>query len=243
MRQILFISTRPRAVKAFGLLALILVIALGLVAVDASHTLRVYAREAGFHVVVDAGHGGKDRGASSKNGTYESDINLAIARFLKAELEVRGMGVTMTRETQDWLASPMARNKKKSDMDKRRQIIERVRPDLVISIHLNIFPSDSTVRGLQTFYDQSGEASRIYAEAIQNEFNNGPMNIKRTAKTGDYYILDCTAFPSVLVECGFLSNPEDERLLNTAEHQRMLAHVIASAVATTQIKAAASIIN
>ena len=224
-------------------LALVAIAVLGIVAIDAPRALRVYARAEGFHVVVDAGHGGKDRGASSPNGTYESDINLAIAKFLKAELEARGIGVTMTRETQDWLASPAASNKKKSDMDARRRIIERVRPDLVISIHLNIYPGDSSVRGLQTFYDKSGTTSKIYAEAIQNEFNRSPLATNRLAKTGDYYILDSTEFPAVLVECGFLSNPDDERLLNTTEFQRIIAHFIASAVAATHIKSTANIMN
>jgi len=216
----------------------------GYILIDASRALRVYGRaEGGFHVVVDAGHGGKDRGASGKNGTYESDINLAIARFLKTEFETKGIGVTMTRETQDWLAAPGARNKKKSDMDARRRIIERVKPDLVISIHLNTYPADSSVRGLQTFYDKSGEVSKIYAEAIQNEFNRSPLATNRLARIGDYYILDSTAFPAVLVECGFLSNPDDEQLLGTTEYQRILAHYIASAVAATQLKQSINIME
>ena len=121
-------------------------------------------------------------------------------------------------------------------MDARRRIIERVRPDLVISIHLNIFPGDSSVRGLQTFYNKDGAVSKVYAEAIQNEFNKSPLDTNRLAKTGDYYILDSTVYPSVLVECGFISNPDDERLLNTTEFQRIIAHYIASAVAAAQIE-------
>jgi len=229
--------------KNFLFVVLILVFAAGFLIIDAPHALRVYGRAEGFHVVIDAGHGGKDRGASSRNGVYESDINLAIARFLKAEFEIRGVGVTMTRENQDWLASPLAQNKKKSDMDKRRQIIERVRPDLVISIHLNTFPSDSSVHGLQTFYDKSGTTSKIYAEAIQSEFNRSPLDINRNARTGDYYMLDSTAYPSVLVECGFLSNPDDERLLGRLEYQRIIAHYIASAVVATQLKESISIME
>lgn len=229
--------------KNFLLIILIFILITGYVVIDAPHSLGVYGRSEGFHVVIDAGHGGKDRGASSREGTYESDINLSIARFLKTGFEVRGIGVTLTRENQDWLASPLARSKKKSDMEKRRQIIERVRPDLVISIHLNIFPADSSVRGLQTFYDKDGAASKVYAEAIQNAFNYSPFDINRKARIGDYYILDSTAYPSVLVECGFLSNPDDERLLNTTEYQRIIAHYIASAVTATQNKIAENIME
>jgi len=196
--------------------------------------LRVHARTAGYTVVIDAGHGGKDRGASSKNGTYESDINLSIARFLKREFETRGVGVVMTRETGDWLASATAPNKKKDDMNERRKIIERTKPELVISIHLNSFPADTSVRGLQCFYDKSGAVSKVYADAVQTEFNKSELNINRIAKTGDYYILDCTAYPSILVECGFLSNSHDEKMLKTTEYQRILAHYIAEAVVKTQ---------
>lgn len=229
--------------RNFLLAAVIVALAAGYVCIGAGQSLRVYGRTDGFHVVIDAGHGGRDKGAESKNGTYESDINLAIARYLKTEFEVRGVGVTMTRENENWLASPTARNKKKSDMDARRKIIESVKPDLIISIHLNTFPGDSSVRGLQTFYDKAGTVSKVYAEAIQDEFNKSPLAVNRTAKTGDYYILDSTAYPAVLVECGFLSNADDERLLNTNEYQRILAYYIANAVSVTQIKLAASTMN
>jgi len=220
--------------KNLFLVALVLIFVAGFLMIDAQQVLRVHARADGFHVVIDAGHGGKDKGAESPNGTFERDINLFIARFLKAEFEVRGVGVTMTRETEDWLASPLATNKKRSDLERRRQIIESVRPDLVISIHLNSFPQDTSVRGLQTFYATNSDASRIFAEAIQNEFNRSPLDINRKARGADYYLLEATSFPSVLVECGFLSNPEEERLLGTTEYQRILAHFIASAVMTVR---------
>lgn len=193
-------------------------------------TRPVYARTGEFHVVVDAGHGGWDGGAVGRGGTVERDVNLAIAKFLSAEFKSRGVGVTMTRETRDSLAGPFAKNKKKDDMEKRRIIIEKVKPDLVISIHLNSLPSHPAVRGLQTFYDKTGEESKKYAEVIQTEFNNSHLNINRRAAAGDYFILECTAYPSVLVECGFLSNPAEEKLLKTPEYQRIVAHLIAKAV-------------
>lgn len=197
--------------------------------VDArAHT--VHARTAEFHVVVDAGHGGRDGGATSTSGTKESDITLAIAKFLRKEFEARGVGVTMTRENHDSLASPFAGNRKKDDMNKRRQIIEKVKPDLVISIHLNNFVSNKSVRGLQTFFAKNSEPSKSFAEAIQNEINGRGLNTNRKAAVGDYYILKCTESPSVLVECGFLSNLEEEKLLKTAEYQKILAYYIASAV-------------
>lgn len=197
----------------------------------------------GYTVVIDAGHGGKDRGASSKNGTYESDINLAIAGFLKKEFESRGVTVVMTREDELWLASSFAPNKKRDDMNNRRKIIENAKPDLVISVHLNNFPSDTSVRGLQCFYDASGEVSQKYAVAVQTEFNKSGLDINRKAKAGDYYILDCTAYPSILIECGFLSNAQEEKLLKTKEYQQILAFYIASAVTKTHINATANIMD
>ena len=197
--------------------------------------LRVHAKTAGYTVVIDAGHGGKDRGASGKNGIYESDINLAIAKFLRYELQIRGVDVVMTRETGDWLASSFAPNKKRDDLNERRKIIERAKPELVISIHLNTYP-DSSVRGLQCFYNKGGEISKKYADSVQTEFNYSAMDISRTAKTGDYYILDCTQYPSILVECGFLSNEREEKMLATTEYQRVLAYYIASAVYKQQLK-------
>ena len=193
-------------------------------------TRPVWARTSDVHVVIDAGHGGMDGGAQSRNGTKEADINLAIAKFLETEFKARDVGVTMTRSGRDNLASPFLKNKKKDDMDKRRQIIEKVTPDLVISIHLNNFPSHPAVRGLQTFYEKNSEYGKLFAEAIQKEFNSSDLNINRTAAIGDYYILNCTEYPSVLVECGFLSNPDDERLLKTTGYQKILAYYIAKAV-------------
>jgi len=190
----------------------------------------VHARTSDFHVVIDAGHGGRDGGAVSRNGTREADINLAIAKLLRQELRSRGIGVTMTRTNSDSLASPFASNKKRSDMEARRKIIETVSPDLVISIHLNSLPSHPGVRGLQTFYDKTSEKSKTYAEAIQEIFNQSNLDINRRATVGDYFILNCTKYPSVLVECGFLSNSAEERLLKSPQYQKMIAQYIAEAI-------------
>jgi N-acetylmuramoyl-L-alanine amidase len=202
------------------------------VVVDFS-SMPVYARTHEFHVVIDAGHGGRDRGASSRCGVSESDINLSIARFLERELVARGIGVTMTRTDQNSLANPFARNQKRSDMEARQKIIERVQPDLVVSIHLNSLPSSPGVRGLQVFYDKtSAEESRVFAQSIQKYFNETNLNVNRTALGGDFFILNCTRFPGVLIECGFLSNAQDVKLLVTESYQKMVAQNIAQAIET-----------
>jgi len=193
-------------------------------------TMPVYARTKNFHVVIDAGHGGFDGGAVSRNGISEKDINLAISRQLAREFENHGVGVTMTRTNEYSLANPYARDKKRSDMEERKKIIKNVAPDLVISIHLNSFPSIPSVRGLQTFYNGDSEQSRTYAAAIQTKFNESNLLIKRNPAMGNYFILECTNYPSVLVECGFLSNPSEEKLLQNTEYQKMLATMIAEAI-------------
>ena len=190
----------------------------------------VSAQPSGFKVVIDAGHGGQDGGAVSRNGTKEAELNLKIAKELAKELAVRGVAVTMTRTNHESLASPFAKNRKRDDMEKRCALINKTAPDLVISIHLNNFASDRRVRGLQAFYTKGAETAKLYAEAVQAEFNRQNPLTSRNATTGDYYILNCTEYPSVLVECGFLSNAEEEKLLKTNEYQRILAHLIATAV-------------
>jgi N-acetylmuramoyl-L-alanine amidase len=193
----------------------------------------VYARAAAFHVVIDAGHGGRDAGASSRGGVTERDINLAIAKFLKEELTRMGVGVTLTRESEYSLANPIAKNQKKSDMEARKKIIETVKPDLVISIHLNSLPAYPNVRGFQAFYPKqspSAEISKQYANSVQTVFNSPEFFTKRGTRAADYFILECTMFPSILCECGFLSNAEDVKLLQTAEYQKIIAQNIALGV-------------
>jgi len=203
-------------------------------AVDFS--VNAYSRGENFHVVIDAGHGGFDGGAVSRGGVCEKDINLAIAKQLEKELKTRGIGVTLTRTNEHSLANPFAKNKKRSDMEARRDIIQKVKPDLMVSIHLNSFPQSPAVRGLQTFHDKSGETSKTYATAIQDAFNQSSLNINRHPAVGDFFILDSTPYPSVLVECGFLSNPTEEKLLQTAEYQKLLAIMIAEAISYTSAK-------
>ena len=181
-----------------------------------------------FHVVLDAGHGGRDRGASA-NGLFESEVNLAVVLELRREFIIRGATVTLTRENENSLANPLARNQKRSDMARRRQIIEQANPNLVLSIHMNTYARDTRVRGLQTFFQRGNEVSRAFAVAIQNQINQTTFPMFRHPKMGDYYVLNETNVPAVLIECGFLTNPDEARLLGTIEYQRFLAHHIVTA--------------
>ena len=183
----------------------------------------------GKTVVVDAGHGGIDGGVvGSASGVKESEINLAIAKSLKHFLERNGYDVVMTRENSDGLYGLTSKNKKLRDMEARRDIIKEAKPDVVISVHQNYYPL-SSVRGAQVFYSADSEISKQIADSMQGTLNTALGN-DRIAKTGDYYIVNCTDFPSVIVECGFLSNPEEEKLLVTAAYQEKVAYSVFSAV-------------
>ncbi len=164
-------------------------------------------------IVIDAGHGGKDGGAVGKEtDVTESYLNLQYSLVLKNLCEQYGFKVVLTRSDMNGLYSPFASNKKRSEMEKRKQIIENVDPDLVVSIHMNSFPSSQT-RGAQVFYADGSESGQVLADKVQLVLNKNVEYAKKTAKVGDYYILNCTENPSILIECGFLSNPEEEALL------------------------------
>lgn len=178
-------------------------------------------------VVLDAGHGGIDGGVSGVNsGVKESELNLKVVKKLEKCLIDAGIGVVLTRNSDAGLYGVASSSLKRKDMEKRKEIIEKSKPNLVVSIHMNKY-SLSTRRGAQVFYNAKSENSKLLATSIQNSFNNMKESPREcTALKGDYYILTCTEYPSVIAECGFLSNSEDERLLINDEYQEKLAHSI-----------------
>ena len=178
-------------------------------------------------VVLDAGHGGVDGGVLGKiTGVKESDLNLKVVKKLETYLINAGMSVALTRNSEAGLYGVSTNNLKKRDMQKRSEIINSVSPDLVVSVHMNKY-SLSTRRGAQVFYKYGDEVSKILAQNIQKSFNEMDGAIREySALTGDYYMLKCTDYPSVLVECGFLSNAQDETLLTSSEYRKKLAYAI-----------------
>lgn len=178
-----------------------------------------------YTIVIDAGHGGRDGGSIGVNGTIEKELNLAYAKSLKKLLDKAGVNVVMTRTNDDGLYSDDANNKKLSDMRKRREIINNAHPDLVISIHMNSFPLDSC-KGAKTFYQLGSDVSFEAAKSIQNSLSYYIANASKTVSAGDYYILNCTNYTSVLIECGFVSSPEEERLLNSDEYREEFVYSV-----------------
>ena len=201
-------------------------------ALNTPQTVGAFGEE-NMRIVIDAGHGGADGGVSGKTtGVKESDLNLAIAYRVSDVLTDMGFEITMTRKTEAGLYGTATKGFKKRDMQRRKEIIESVDPMLVLSIHQNRYPARS-VRGGQVFYAKESERGKALALSVQAELNElyGKEKVKeRKAAVGDYFILNCADCPSVIVECGFLSNPIDEKLLTTEIWQKKLAESIATGV-------------
>lgn len=178
-------------------------------------------------VVIDAGHGGIDGGvAGTRTKTQESDINLAISRILQRHFEEAGFCVVQTRPTEAGLYGVATPGYKRRDMEKRADIILSSGAAAVISVHQNFF-RETGRRGAQVFFRESSSGGRALAERIQTSLNEMPECVKRTqALAGDYFILNCSETPSVIVECGFLSNAEDEALLLDEGYREKLCAAI-----------------
>ncbi|MEW9702606.1 N-acetylmuramoyl-L-alanine amidase CwlD [Paenibacillus sp. SI8] len=176
---------------------------------------------------LDAGHGGPDGGAESSSGVIEKDINLAITLQLRDYLQQAGALVIMTRETDIDLADPRTKGyskRKTEDLHNRADLTKDKKAEMFLSIHLNSIPSPKW-RGAQTFYVPNNPSNANLAALIQNELKKNLENTERVAKPADktVYLLKVLQIPSALVEVGFLSNPEEARLLASEKYQRMVA--------------------
>ena len=175
-------------------------------------------------IVIDPGHGGSDPGKVGINTALEKDINLSISFKLKTYLEEKGYEVVLTRTDDNGLYSLEDNNKKRADMKKRVSIINETNPVMAISVHQNSF-SQASSKGAQVFYHVKSEEGKKLAECIQEQMkliiNDGN---KRVAKSNDtYYMLKNTSCPTVIVECGFLSNPTEADLLLDDAYQGKVA--------------------
>lgn len=197
------------------------------VAMDMSSATEISGKETlDFTVVVDAGHGGIDPGSIGyKTKVKESEVNLAVAKLLQEKLEKIGIRVVMTRSDAGGLYGLSTTNYKKRDMQKRRDIIEATRPDIVVSVHMNSYVRHN-LRGAQVFYDKTSSISESLALAIQDQFAAKLEKSDKGVSVGDYYMLKCTDSASVIAECGFLSNEEDEKLLIDPVYQDLIAECI-----------------
>ena len=182
--------------------------------------------------MVDAGHGGTDPGKVGVDGSLEKDINLAVAERLKTYLEQDDVKVIMTRETDTGLYSETDSRKKMADMNRRCQIINETSPALTVSIHQNSYHEEG-IHGAQVFYYSHSSDGEKAAVIMQKALLAVDSDNTRQAKANDtYYMLKRTEFPTVIVECGFLSNNEEAEKLVTKEYQQQLAEAITQGIQT-----------
>lgn len=193
-------------------------------------------KESEKKILIDPGHGGIDGGAVSRNGVLEKDINLTISLMLRDELKKDGFEITMTREEDKGLYTDSGRIRKKKveDLNNRCKMKSECGCDMFVSIHLNMFP-ESKYYGAQVWYGDSKESERL-AHIIQRDLiekvDNSNKRQEKAAKDL-YKILRCNeSMPSVIVECGFLSNPMEEAKLKTKEYQLKIAQSLAQSIKT-----------
>lgn len=187
-------------------------------------------------VVLDAGHGGEDGGAIGVSGVYEKDLNLSITLKIGEYLKEHNINTVYTR-TEDILLydrnADFKNRKKALDLAARVKIASQTQNCIFVSIHMNSF-SESKYNGLQVYYSKNNPKSYPLANEIQKEIKNKlqPLNNRKVSQaTSRIYLLDRIMCPAVLIECGFLSNPEECKLLETEIYQNQLAKIISHIIA------------
>lgn len=222
---------RKLADLRMGVLLVLAVTAVGLgLRAPASAPVQADAlRLDGLTVALDAGHGGYDGGARAHDsGLWEKELTLRIALAVERELSAHGAQVVLTRREDKCLSEGdnATRARKRADLEARRRIAEEAGADVLLSIHLNEY-RDRGESGPQVFYQRGGDEGRLLAGALQQAMIETLQPQKeRKAMAGDYYVLR-GKLPSALVECGFLSNPEEERLLLDDAYHRRIGTAIA----------------
>ena len=216
--------------RMFAFTLPILVIIFVFLFIDKNLTYTQASASTGMVIIIDAGHGGEDSGAVGVNGVYEKDINLEIALLVGEELKERGFTVVYTRTEDKMLYLPEENIKgmrKISDLKNRCKIANGYDDCVLISIHMNSFGS-SKYSGLQVYYQQENDGSRLLAEKIQSTVRNQVQKSNnRQIKPGrDLYLLENCSATSVIIECGFLSNEAECKKLSEKEYQKELSFSI-----------------
>ncbi|MWV47417.1 N-acetylmuramoyl-L-alanine amidase CwlD [Paenibacillus sp. HJL G12] len=229
-KQVLWIRLSSIKKLLMGLCLLIVFIAVATFNIPVVKTTGHWSLPlSGKVIALDAGHGGPDGGAVSKQGVIEKDVNLAIALYLRDYLQQAGALVYMTREGDYDLADADTKGyskRKTEDLKQRAKVIQDTKADLFLSIHLNSFPS-SRWSGAQTFYYPNHPDNEGLAELIQDEIKRNLGNTDRIAKTVDtVYLLQALKMPAALVELGFLSHPQESQLLRDENYQRKIAAAV-----------------
>jgi len=182
-------------------------------------------------ITIDPGHGGVDPGAVGLQKTLEKDINLEVSKRLQALFVQAGSNVTMLREDdRDFGTSSKLLQRKREDLAYRIEKAMESHADIYLSIHANSFP-DHRQSGAQVFYHPDSEEGKKLAKSIQDSLNKVASKKREAKSNQDYYVLKNTDMVAVTIEVGFLSNPEEESLLNRKDYQLRLAMAIFEGVA------------
>lgn len=226
---IVWLSNKTRKRLMFVSAALIVGLSLFFLRLPTASTLvSIDQRLTGMVIGIDAGHGGVDGGAISKNGAIEKDLNLAIALHLRDYLQEAGVIVVLTREADYDLANDGTKSyskRKTEDLLERVALLKEAKVEMVISIHMNSVPS-SRWYGAQSFYDKdASEDSKLLAHAIQQQIKKYLENTTRESKDveGIYLLHQMNEVPTALVEVGFLSNEAEAKHLVDSAYQRQVA--------------------
>lgn len=178
-------------------------------------------------IVLDAGHGGTDSGAQSTT-IIEKDLNLILVKKLEKELISRGTTIYLTREGDEDLSTSTV-NRKRNDLYNRAKYINSLSPDMYISIHLNATNSSSW-KGLQVFYTSKNSENKKIASAITAYLKENIKNVREIKKDDTYYMYKFIKSPGILIEAGFISNPNENYLLRQEDYQDKLITLIADSI-------------
>ena len=235
MNEVLIVKHEKKWISGY---TVILVLTL-LITCWGSHTVTVFSENAPIRrkntIVIDPGHGGIDGGATSCTGVFESKFNLEISLRLKDLLHFLGYKTKMIREEDIsvYREGDTIARKKISDLRERVRMIGETENPVLLSIHQNYFP-DGKYSGAQVFYGKK-EESQFLAECLQQDFVKylNPGSKRQAKKSSGIYLMEHVNCLAILIECGFLSNPEEEARLRSREYQQKLCCVIASTVSRT----------
>jgi N-acetylmuramoyl-L-alanine amidase len=213
-----------------ALISVILIgVSMGIYAKEKSEEKSVSPSE--ITIVVDAGHGGSDPGKVAEDGTLEKNLNLAVSQKLVEKLTSLGFNVIVTRDSDTSLAEDGVKNEKRSDMANRLDIFNEDGVSCLVSIHHNSF-TDSSVSGAQVFYHSNSETGENLANIVQSKIaSDVDTGNTRQAKNNDsYYILKNSSCTGIIVECGFMSNPDELKTLCDDAYQDKMAAAICAGI-------------
>ncbi len=225
----LFVLKKNRLVLGFLILSAV-VFACGILKPIVFSSKETFLPSEGRTIIIDAGHGAPDGGAVGTSGVLEKDLNLAVAKALQKFLEAGGTQVILTRSDDNGIydVSGSIKSKKVSDIKNREKLMQESDADAFISIHMNKFPQKQ-YSGPQVFYSVNNENSKTLAECVQHNLITvlSPKSERETKEAYDsIYLLKNATVPAILIECGFLSNAEEEKKLTDEKYQKQIAWAI-----------------